>query len=137
VAVLDVRSARPGQRLSHLTNAEVRAPFGVEVVQVTPSSVSMVFEPSASKNVPIVPEIEGQPAPGFVVSETTSVPPTVVIVGPGSALKNLAQATTEAVSINGARDTVTESVTVGVTDPSVRLREPQVARVIVKIVREP
>lgn len=135
VAVLDVRSAKPGQRLFHLTSAEVRAPFGVEVVQVTPSNVSMLFEPSASKAVPVVPEVEGQPATGFAVGATTSEPATVVIVGPNSALKNLTQATTEAVSVNGAHETVTEAVTVGVTDPSVRLREPQVAKVTVKIVR--
>ncbi|HKE82783.1 MAG TPA: CdaR family protein [Vicinamibacterales bacterium] len=135
VAVLDVRSARAGQRLFHLTSAEVRAPFGVEVVQVTPSNVSMLFEPSESKTVPVVPEIEGQPAPGFVVSSYRSEPPAVVVVGPGSALKNLTQATTEAVPVNGSSSTVTETVTVGVTDPSVRLRDPQTARVTVTIRR--
>jgi YbbR domain-containing protein len=135
VAVLDVRSARSGQRLFHLTTAEVRAPFGVEVVQVTPSNISMLFEPSESRSVPVVPEIEGQPAPGFVISSYTSEPASVTIVGPGSALKNLSQATTEALSVAGATGTVTESVTVGVTDPSIRLREPVVARVTVKIVR--
>jgi len=133
VAVLDVRSARSGQRLFHLTTAEVRAPFGVEVVQVTPSNVSMLFELSESKTVPILPEVEGQPASGFAVGQITSEPPTVVIVGPGSALKTLSHATTEPVAVTGARKTIVESVTVGVTDPSVRLREPQVARVSVAI----
>src|SRR3989304_2149312 len=33
VAVLDLRSARSGRRLFHLTGTDVRAPFGVEVVQ--------------------------------------------------------------------------------------------------------
>jgi YbbR domain-containing protein len=137
VAVLDVRSARAGQRLFHLTNTEVRAPFGVEVVQVTPSNVSMLFEPSAMKRVPIAPEIEGQPAAGFEVTGTTTEPATVMIVGPGSALKDLSEATTEAVSIAGARSNVIESVTVGVTDPAVRLRDPQTARVTVKITPVP
>jgi len=134
VAVLDVRSARSGQRLFHLTTAEVRAPFGVEVVQVTPSNISMLFELSESKTVPIVPEVEGQPANGFIVGKITSEPATVVVVGPGSALKTLSQATTEAISVNGAKTAVIEAVTVGVTDPSVRLREPQIARVTVGIV---
>ena len=134
VAVLDARAARPGQRMFHLTSAEVRAPFGVEVVQVTPSNVSMFFERSELKMVPIVPEIEGQPAPGFAVGGFTSEPPTVLLVGPGTALKNLTQATTEAVSVAGAKAPVTEMVTVGVTDPSVRLREPIAAKITVKIV---
>src|SRR5918996_467156 len=54
VAVLDLRSARPGQRLFHLVESDVRAPFGIDVVQVTPSSISMRFEPSVTKLVPIV-----------------------------------------------------------------------------------
>jgi hypothetical protein len=57
----------------------------------------------------------------------------VIVVGPASALKTLTQATTEAVSVNGKRGTFIESVTVGVTDPSVRLREPLIARVTVTI----
>ena len=46
VAVLDLRSARSGRRLFPLTPDQVRVPFGVEVVQVTPSAVAMAFEPS-------------------------------------------------------------------------------------------
>src|SRR5207244_2253384 len=42
VAVLDLRSARAGQRLFHLGGDDVRTPFGVDVVQVNPSTVSMV-----------------------------------------------------------------------------------------------
>ena len=34
VAVLDLAAARPGSRLFHLRNDEVRAPYGVEVAQV-------------------------------------------------------------------------------------------------------
>jgi hypothetical protein len=50
-------------------------------------------------------------------------------------LKKLTQATTEAVSVVGAKAPITESVTVGVTDPSVRLSQPIMAKVTVKIVR--
>jgi hypothetical protein len=53
-AVLDVRSARAGQRLFHLTTGDVRAPFGVEVVQVAPASVPLTFEESLAKTVPFL-----------------------------------------------------------------------------------
>jgi hypothetical protein len=39
VAVLDLKVARPGQRLFHLVGTDVRVPFGVEVVQIAPSNV--------------------------------------------------------------------------------------------------
>jgi hypothetical protein len=54
-----------------------------------------------------------------------------------SALATLTEAITEPVLVNGATAPVTESVTVGVPDQSVRLREPQTARVTVVVVPAP
>ena len=134
-AVLDVRSPRPGQRLYHLTGSDVRAPFGVDVVQVTPSSMALFFERSSTKTVPVLPVLEGQPAEGYVVDKVMAEPAKVEIVGPASSLKSVASAVTEAVSVEGATQNVAETVTVGPADPSVRLRGPQTtARVTVAIV---
>jgi YbbR domain-containing protein len=129
VAVLDLTTARPGARLFQLTGPDVRAPFGVEVVQVNPSTISMTFEPSATKLVPVVPQIDGEPAPGYEVGTVTADPPTVEVVGPESAVKSLTEATTEPVSVGGAASTVTESVTIGVADPSVRVQTSEMAKV--------
>jgi YbbR domain-containing protein len=137
VAILDLRSARAGQRLFHLVDSDVRAPFGIDVVQVTPSSISIRLEPSVTKRVPIVPSVEGEPAPGFVVGTITAQPPTVEVVGPAGALQSLTEAITEPVTVTGAAGPVTESVTVGSPDPSVRLRTPQTARVTVNVAAAP
>jgi len=128
--VLDVRSPRPGQRLYHLTGDDVRTPFGVEVVQVTPSSIALFFEQSSSKTVPVEPVLEGQPADGYMVASVTSDPARVEIVGPASALNGISSAVTEAVSVAGARGTVVETVTVGVADPAVRPRGPETTAVV-------
>jgi YbbR domain-containing protein len=134
-AVLDVRSPRPGQRLYHLTGSDVRTPFGVDVVQVTPSSIALFFERSSAKTVPVLPVLEGQPADGYMVERVAADPPRVEIVGPSSSLKMLSSAVTEAVSVQGASEDVIETVTVGPADPSVRLRGPATtARVTVTIV---
>ena len=74
VAVLDLRGARPGQRLFHLGPDQVRAPFGIQVLQAMPPSIAMTFDTSASKSVPIVPPLDGRPAPGFIVSKWTCGP---------------------------------------------------------------
>ena len=133
VAILDLRAARPGRRLFHVTGGDVRTPFGVEVVQVMPPSLSLTFEPSGTKMVPIVPAIEGEPADGYLMGTVTADPATVEVVGPASALTSLTEAITEPVSIAGSSATITESVTVGVPDQSVRLREPQTTRVTVNV----
>jgi YbbR domain-containing protein len=137
VAILDLRSARAGQRLFHISGNDVRAPFGIDVVQVTPSSVSIRFEPSVTKKVPIVPSVEGEPAPGFVVGTVTADPPAVEVVGPTGALQALTEAITEPVSVAGAAGPVTETVTVGSPDPSVRLKAPTPARVTVNVTAAP
>ena len=137
VAVLDLRSARAGRRLFHLGGADVRTPFGVDVVQVNPSTIAMAFEPSASKVVPILPTVEGDPADGFVVGAVTAEPATVEVLGPVSVLARLTEAMTEPVTVTGASASLTETVNIGVADAAARLRAPQMARVAVVIAPAP
>ena len=133
VAVVDLQGARPGQRLFHVSASDVRAPFGVVVVQVAPSSLYMTFEPSATKAVPIVPEVEGDPAGGFEIATRTAEPATVDVIGPQSAVAGVMAAITEPVSVAGASATIVKTVSVGVADPSVRLKSVDLVRVTVSI----
>jgi YbbR domain-containing protein len=137
VALLDLRSARPGRRVFPLTADQVRAPFGVDVVQITPSAITLVFEGSASRSVPVVPAVDGRPAPGFVVGPMTAEPSVVEVVGPEGAVKRATEAVTEPVSVSNARDRVRETVTLGVLDPSLRLKNARSAVVSVQIVPAP
>jgi YbbR domain-containing protein len=132
-AVIDLRSARPGRRLFHLTASQVSIPYGVEVVQVAPATLPIEFENSAVRIVQVRPSLEGQPAAGYEVLNVTTTPATVEIIGPESSLRGLDEAMTEPVTITDQRRPVREVVTVGVADPTVRLRTPQTATVIVQI----
>ena len=137
VAVVDLTGGRPGSRLFHLRNDEVRAPFGVEVAQVLPSTVSLELEKSATRMLPVVPAVFGEPAPGFVVGRRTAEPATVKVIGPESHVRALAEATTEPVNIAGSRDRVRDVVTVGVTDAAVRLDSSVSATVLVEVLPAP
>jgi YbbR domain-containing protein len=83
--------------------------------------------------VPVVPAVEGDPAPGFVVGRVLADPPTVEIVGPDSRVRQVAEATTEPVSVRDAKTRVRDSVTVGVVDSSVRLSQALNAQVTIEI----
>jgi YbbR domain-containing protein len=133
VAVLDLSTARAGPRLFHIRSDEVRAPFGVEVSQVVPSTLALELEKSARRHVPVVPVIEGDPSPGFVVGRFSADPATVEIVGPDSHVRQVAEATTEPVSVKDAKARVRDGVTIGVVDSSVRLVKAQSANVTVEI----
>jgi YbbR domain-containing protein len=133
VAVVDLSGARPGARLFPLRADEIRAPFGVEIAQVSQSTVSLQLEKAARRTVPIVPATQGDPAPGYVIGHISAEPATVEVVGPESRVRQIAEATTEPVVVGGARARVRDVVTVGVLDPSVRLTQPISATVFIDV----
>ena len=136
VAVLDLRQARRGMRLFHLRNQQVSRPFGVDVVQVHPPTLSLELQPTASKVVRVSPALEGEPAPGYMVRGVTVDPASVEIVGPEDVVRQVTEAITEPVTISGAQNQVRDTVVIGLARSTVRLRQPQSASVVVDIVRE-
>ena len=137
VAVVDLRGAQSGRRLFHLTPDQVRAPFGVDVVQVSPATVALSFEASATKKVEVTASIEGKPAPGYVIGKTSIDPSTVEVVGPETEVKRVTEALTEPISVAGAHDRVRQTVSIGLVDPLLRLRGTRTATVTVPIVPAP
>ena len=137
VAVLDLHSAQSGRRPFPLTPDQVRVPFGVEIVQVLPSAVTMAFEPSASRDVPIAPAVDGRPAPGFIVGSLSAEPRAVEVIGPESAVRRAAEVVTEPVSVAGAKTDVKQPVILGLLDPALRLKTARSAMVTVHILPAP
>src|SRR5438552_18764467 len=76
------------------------------------------------RQVPVVPAVDGKPAPGYLVGKTAADPPTVEVVGPESAIERVTEALTEPFSVAGARERVRETVTVGLLDTAQRLKSP-------------
>ncbi len=137
VAVLDLRTARPGRRLFHLLPGDIAVPAGVKVLQATPSTLSLTFEASSTRTVPVVPDIDGEPARGFIVGRVTAVPATVDVIGPISAVQQITEATTEPVDVTGATSSVRDTVTIGLPDTIARLRNPQSGTVTIEILPAP
>lgn len=134
-ARVDLAGARAGSLSLPLRIDQVSSPPGVVVTRVDPGSVFAVLEQSGTATLPIVASVEGTPAPGFVVSEQTVEPQTVTVIGPARRIAATTSAITDRVDINGASANVSETVSVGVPDPMLRLRESRSARVTVKIER--
>jgi len=138
VAVLDLQGARPGNRLFAMTPEQVRSPYGVEVVQVTPSTIALALENSLTREVPVVPSVEGAPKAGYVVvGKPVVTPDRVEIVGPALAVKRAVEAVTETISVDGRHDSLREDVTVGLLDPSLRLKTQRMVTVTVQIAPGP
>jgi YbbR domain-containing protein len=132
-AVIDLSTARPGRRLFHITQSQVNVPYGIDIVQVGPSTLTMQFEMSGIRLVKVEPDIDGIPAEGYEVTSVKSDPESVEVAGPESALKRLVAAITEPVSVTDQTRNVREVVNIGVPDSTLRLRTPQTAVVTVTI----
>jgi YbbR domain-containing protein len=131
--VIDLRTARTGRRLFHLTPAMVNAPYGLETVQISPTTLTMEFETTGVRIVRVQPTIDGRPPRGYEVVSVRCEPETIEVAGPESALKELREAITEPIVLTDHMETVREVVTVGVADPMVRVRAPQTTTVTVTI----
>lgn len=137
VAQLDLKGAHEGRRVYSMTSEQVRVPYGVQVVQVTPPGVALAFELTASKLVTVVPTVEGDPAAGFVVGSIVADPATVEVVGPKSAVALVSEALTEPISVAGARARVAEGVSVGFLDSALRVKTPRLVQVQVDVMPGP
>ncbi len=133
VTVLDLSNARPGRRLFPVTPDRVHGPSGVDVAQVSPSTIALEFERTGSRWVRVVPTIEGQPAQGYAVEGVTCQPESVEVVGPDTVLRQLTRVITDPISVAGASAPVRETVTVGVPAPGLRLKAPAKAAVTVNV----
>jgi YbbR domain-containing protein len=138
VAVIDLHAVRAGNRLFAMTPEQVRSPYGIDVVQVTPSTIALALENSATRQVPVTPSVEGAPAPGYVmVGKPVVIPDHVDIVGPETAVKRAVEAVTETISLAGLTESLRQDVTVGLLDPSLRLKTQRTVSVAVKIAPGP
>jgi len=133
IVTVELSTARPGRRMFHLLPDHVTTPVGVRALAVVPPTVPLMFEASATKRVPVVPAIDGDPAEGYMRGRVTASPASVEVVGPESVIKQLTEATTEPVNLRGAMGRVRDTVTIGVAESSVRLRIPTNAVVVVDV----
>jgi YbbR domain-containing protein len=121
-ARIDVKGASEGERIVHLTGDSIRVPFGVRVVKISPAIITLNFERTQHKSVPIRPRLLGRPAAGHEVAEVTASPAEVQVIGPKSRVNDVESAYTEPISVDGARTDVTERVAIGIEDPLLRIQ---------------
>jgi hypothetical protein len=131
--IADLADREPGEAVILLRADRVAAPSGVEVTQITPSTVTVRLESLRTLNVPVQVTTQGQPAVGFVLGGFSVMPATVEVIGPVSRLRTPVVAVTEPVLVGGATADVVQTVGVGVTDEDIRLVEPTEVEVTVYV----
>lgn len=102
--------AKPGETEAPLTTADVRAPMGVEVLQVDPGVVLLRLERRIAREVPVVARIKGRAAAGYEYDGYTLVPDKVKVEGPEGVVLQVREAVTDEVDIRGRTESFETTV---------------------------
>jgi YbbR domain-containing protein len=136
-AVVDLADASPGEKRYPLGPGDINVPADVEVIAISPAEIRLVLDGVAEKTVSIKADLAGQPAPGARLEEVTVEPRTARIVGPEKTLAGLTSLSTQPVVVEGRDAPFSDTTTLSLPAPGVRVREGQLVTVRVKIKASP
>jgi len=133
--VIDLRDAPPGAEKSYPLSEDNISdrPPGLEVVSITPNRIRLLLESTVRKTIEVVPELVGEPAEGFQVTNVQAQQ--VTIIGPQSRVQEVSEAQTEPIGITGLSSTLVRNAAVDIDDLALRI-EPASVDVIITIEEE-
>jgi YbbR domain-containing protein len=125
--ILDMADVEAGQHTFNVDSGDVRLPRGVELVRAIPGQIRIVFEPGATRSVPVeVRFADGLPE-DLQVIETTAEPSALAITGPASRVTRVASVQTDPLRLKPEAGTNTYRLEAYVNDARVRFQDaPQV-----------
>jgi YbbR domain-containing protein len=129
---LNLKSATAGEHTYDLSADQVQAPRDVQVLQVTPSRLHLVFERSESRQVAVKPRIVGTLPPGYRVVSATADPAMVNITGPERHVAAVDSVLTDAVDVTGTAGMAVFDSRAYSSDPLVHLSGSGAIHVVVQ-----
>lgn len=126
-----LEGAKPGPALYDIEASYIEAPRGVKVVSRSPARLELEFEPRGRKNVRIRPDIEGEPAEGFLLGEIVIEPERVWLTGARGDVLRLSEVATETLDVTGQAKPIEREVRLALRGGHVWMEEDQ--PVVVKV----
>ena len=129
VATVDLSEYRAGDRVVRMSldRVKMNLPVGVVVESFQPSTIPVKLESRIARELDVEVKLEGKVAEGYEVYSAKSVQPSVRVRGPASHLETLRMAPTEAISIEGKKESFTAShVPINVPDQKIDLLDDNV-----------
>jgi len=100
---LNLSDAREGEVRYTITDSDIKAPSGLNVVKISPVVVNIRFDKKIKRQLKVEPQLVGDPAPGYEVTEVRVLPDTVTATGPKSELEWLKSVSTDPIGIQGLK----------------------------------
>lgn len=134
---VDLAGARAGTTEREVELAAMSLPRGAQIVSRSPASLEFTLERKSTRAVKVRADIDGEPAPGFVVDEVVIDPPRLRIAGARSEVLRLSEVLTETIDVTGANAPLERKVKAAPGGLHVWLDGPTEVTVRVAIVPEP
>jgi YbbR domain-containing protein len=131
-AMIDLRDAVPGEHTYDLTPYQIQVPHEVEVVQVTPSRLRIVFDTRATRQVAVKPRIVGTLPAGYRIESVNTDPALLTISGPAKHVNAVENAMTDTVDVTGVAGQASFETMAYLPDPLVHISGSAPIHVIVK-----
>jgi YbbR domain-containing protein len=132
-AIVDLHSAEIGEREFALGPDVVRLPAGARLLSVSPASVTLRIEATATKQVPIEARVRGSVKDGFQVGHISVQPVFATLEGPSSEVAQATRALTEPVVVNGRDATFQAGVALVIESGHLRLLTPRTAIATIEV----
>nr|BAL58207.1 YbbR family protein [uncultured prokaryote] len=102
---VDLKGASPGQTEINIQpySLPVRSP--AKVLKISPSRFTLNIERIVEKEVPVIPQVEGEVEKDYTISKISSIPEMVKIKGALSYLSKIEHVKTQKININGLTET--------------------------------
>ena len=115
---IDISSAKPGPAIYEVdaSNVDQDLPRGARVVSRSPASIEVNFETRGRKSLQVRPDLEGEPAEGFMVALVEIDPPRVWVTGARSHVLRLSEVVTETIELSGAEESIEREVRLSLGD---------------------
>lgn len=109
---VDLGKATKGLDVYYLNKDNIKLPYALSVLNITPSTVKIKLDETASKIVPVKPVVTGEPRNGFFVSVVKVEPKSVVINGLKSEIRKFRFLKTEPLDITDSDKTITQELNI-------------------------
>jgi len=119
---LDLSKAKRGEGTYYINREDIKLPRSITVTSISPPSVRVTTEETASKAVKVVPVIVGEPQKGFYLKSAGVFPETIVIEGVRSEIAKVSALKTEPLDITGFNERVTQDLRIDITGRNIRTK---------------
>ncbi|MDF1577658.1 MAG: CdaR family protein [Desulfobulbales bacterium] len=113
---VDLSDVRPGNHVIKNTPESIKLPNGIQIQNIRPANITLTIDRLITKELPVKPVVEGEPATGYEVSALIPDPPILDLTAPAGILGKEMFLPTQPIDISGRKDNFTTEVSLDVRD---------------------